>query len=72
MITLPYGLYMAEQEGLLDTRENSIQRIIKKIKDYPSESISNLVFYAICESCGIQAGSLTKVEMDYIEQAIKY
>lgn len=71
MMTLPYALYMAEQEGLLDTRESAIQNIIKRIKDYPEESVSNLVFYAICNDCGIQAGSLSEAEMMRIEQAIK-
>ena len=68
---LPYALHMAETEGLLDTRESAIQNIIKRIKEYPNESISNLEFYIICEKCGIQAGSLSQAEMARIEQAIK-
>lgn len=70
MMTVPYILNMAEAEGLLDTRESAIQNVIKRIKDYPKESISNLEFYVICEECGIQAGSLTNAEMARIEQAI--
>lgn len=71
MITLPYALNMAEAEGLLDTRESAIQNVIQRVKDYPNESVSNLVFYAICKDCGIQAGSLTDAEMVRIEQAIR-
>lgn len=71
MMTLPYALYMAEAGGLLDTRESAIQNIIKRVKGYPNDSISNLEFYIICEDCGIQAGSLTGTEMVRIEQAIK-
>lgn len=71
MMTLPYALHMAEAEGLLDTRESAIQNVIKRIRNYPEESISNLIFYAICEDCGIKAGSLTEAEMVRIEQAIK-
>lgn len=70
-MTLPYGLFMGEQEGLLDTRESCIQRIIQKIKSYPDATVPTLVFYNICEDCGIQAGSLTRTEMARIEQAIK-
>ncbi len=71
MVTLPYGLYMAETEKLLNQRENKIKKIIQKVKNYPREEISNLEFYAICENCGIKAGSLTNSEIRHIEQAIK-
>ena len=71
MITLPYALNMAEAEGLLDTRESTIQNVIKRVKNYANDSISNLEFYVICEECGIPAGSLTDAEMGRIEQAIR-
>ena len=71
MMTLPYALSMAEAEGLLDTRESAIQNVIKRVKNYANDSISNLEFYVICEECGIPAGSLTDAEMVRIEQAIR-
>lgn len=71
MITLPYGLYMAESDGLLDTRESKIQNIIKEVKNYPYDTISDTTFYIICENCGIKAVSLTNSEIARIEQAIK-
>ena len=33
-MNLGYGLYMAEQEGLLDTRESHINAAIKEFKQY--------------------------------------
>lgn len=71
MKDLSYKLYMAEQEGYLDTREGKIQRIIDVVKDYPENEIPDLVFYTICEDCGISSGSLTNAEMEHIERALK-
>lgn len=62
---------MAEAEGMLDTREGKLQRIIKTVKAYPAETIPDTAFYAICESCGITAGSLTEGELSRIEQEIR-
>lgn len=68
---LSQGLYMAETDGYLDTRESKLQKIIKKIKMYPDGVMPNLVFYAICEECGIMPDSLTNAEMTRIQNAIK-
>lgn len=72
MIDIPYAMFMAESEGLLDTRESAINRIIKEIKEYPDDSISNLIFYSICEDCGITAGTLSDEEMERISRAVGY
>ena len=71
MINDDFTICMAEAEGLLDTRESAIQNVIKRVKNYANDSISNLEFYVICEECGIPAGSLTDAEMVRIEQAIR-
>ena len=71
MIALPYGLYMAEQEGLLNDRESTIESIVQKIRAYPGNDMPNLVFYNICRDYGINPNSLTKSEMAYITEAIK-
>lgn len=68
---LSQGLYMAEANGYLDTRESKLQKIIKKIKMYPDGVMPNLVFYAICKECGILPDSITNAEMTRIQNAIK-
>lgn len=70
-MTLPYGLYMAEANGILNTRESKLQKIIKAVKAYPDSVMPNLIFYTICEECGIAPGSITKEEMTRIQNAIK-
>lgn len=70
-MTLPYGLYMAEANGYLNTRESKLQKIIKTVQAYPDGIMPNLVFYAICEECGIAPDSLTEAEMTRIQNAIK-
>ena len=70
-MTLPYGLYMAEAKGYLNTRESKLQKIIATVKAYPDGVMPNLVFYAICEECGIAPDSLTDAEMARIQNAIK-
>ena len=70
-MNLPYGLYMAEAGGYLNTRESKLQKIIKTVKAYPDGVMPNLVFYAICEECGIMPDSLTNAEMTRIQNAIK-
>lgn len=70
-MSLPYNLYMAEADGYLDTRESKLQRIIKAVKTYPDSVMPILVFYAICEDCGIAKNSLTDAEMTRIQDAIR-
>lgn len=70
-MNLPYGLYMAEAEGYLSTRESKLQKIIKEVKAYPESVMPDLVFYTICEGCGIAPDSLTSAEMARIQNAIK-
>ncbi len=68
---LPYYLYMMETEGLLGTRESLIRKVIKEIKDYPCKTISEDLFYLICEKCGIPAKTLTDYEIRRIKNEIK-
>lgn len=68
---LDYGLYMAEAGGYLNTRESKLQKLIKTVKAYPDGVMPNLVFYAVCEECGIAPGSITEAEMTRIQNAIK-
>lgn len=70
-IPLSYGLYMAEAEGYLDTRESRIQKIIYTIKHCSSETIYDSDFYAICHMCGIPHENLTKAEIIRIQNAIQ-
>lgn len=70
-MTLEYGLFIAEAEGLLDTRESKIQRIIKAVRNYPDAVMPNLVFYSICKENGIEPGTLTRAEMSRITTAIR-
>lgn len=71
MINLSQGLFMAEAEGLLDTRESALRAIVQDIKNYPEDSMPDLVFYSICESHGISAGSLTFEEFERIKREIE-
>lgn len=69
---LPHDLYVLKCEGYhMDERERQLQEIISKIKSYPYETMPNLVFYTICEECGITPDSITKEEMTRIQNAIK-
>lgn len=61
-----YGMFMAEQEGLLKTRAGKINSIIKQIKAYPGEILPKAVFIAIVEINGIDPNSLTEKEMNKI------
>jgi hypothetical protein len=70
-MNIDYGLYMAEAEGYLDTRESKIQKIIKKVKNYPYSSMPEEVFYQTCEECGIAASTLSQAEIKRITRAIK-
>ena len=73
-INTPYRMYMMEQEGLLDTREGKIQRIIKEVKQVfsackmPTMSIDT--FNTIVEKNGINPISLTNAERQRIQDAI--
>ena len=69
---LPHDLYVLNWEGYhMNERERQLQDIIFKVKNYPDDVIPNLVFYAICEECGIAPGSITNAEMTRIQNAIK-
>lgn len=68
---LSYGLYMAEQSGLLNTRESAIHAIIKATREYPSETIDGDTFQSICEDNGIDADSLSHSEYQRILNAIQ-
>ena len=69
---LPHDLYVLNRERYhMNERERQLQDIIFKVKNYPDDVIPNLVFYAICEECGIAPGSITNAEMARIQNAIK-
>lgn len=70
-IPLSYGLYMAEAEGYLNTRESRIQEIIYTIKHCSSEIIYDSDFYVICHMCGVSRESLTNAEIIRIQNAIQ-
>ncbi len=70
-MNLSYGLYMAETNGYLNTRKSKLQKIIKVIKSYPNNTISDKTFYTICEECGIAPNSITEAEIACIQNAIK-
>lgn len=70
-ISLPYGLYMAEAKGYLNTRESKLQKIIRIVKSYPNRIISESIFYSICKKCEINPNSLTEVEIRRIQNAIQ-
>jgi len=70
-MNLSYGLYMGEQEGLLDTRQGRINRLIKAVKNYDDDVVEDEVFEAMCENCGIDPDSLTSSELRHISNAIK-
>lgn len=61
-----YGMFMAEQEGLLKTRAGKINSIIRQMKAYPDKTIPKAVFIAIVEMNGIDPNSLTTKEMNKI------
>lgn len=65
-----YGMFMAEQEGLLKTRAGKINSIVKQMKAYPDETIPKAVFIAIAEMNGIDPNSLTTKEMNKINSEI--
>lgn len=70
-MNLAYGLYMAETEGYLSTRENKIQKVIKDIKAYNNIEMSESVFRLILIKNEIEPSSITEQELQKIKDAIK-
>lgn len=68
---LAYGLYMAEAEGYLNTRESKIQRVIKAVKAYPAVTMPESAFRRALAQNGIDPNSLTQRELRRINSAIK-
>lgn len=64
-------MFYAEAEGLLPTRAGKINKLIKKVVEYPSVTIDETTFVAIANSCGIDPTSITAKEWKYINSAIK-
>ena len=69
---MSYCFYMAETEGLLPTRTGKINKLIKKVIEYPSDTIDGFAFETIANSCGIDPETLTGREWKYINSAIKH
>ena len=67
----PYYLYMAESEGLLDTRESKIQRVIKEVKNYPAEAMPQSAFKSVCMMNNLDPASLSSSELRRIRNAIR-
>lgn len=67
----PYYLFMAEAEGLLDTRESKLQRIIKEVKNYPAETMPQGAFETACICNDLDPASLSPSEVRRIQRAIK-
>lgn len=68
---LDYGLFMAETEGYLNTRESKLQKVIKEVKRYPAETMPESVFKLVLIENGIKPSSLTSRELNRIKNAIK-
>ena len=70
-ISLAYGLYMAETNGYLNTRESKIQRVIKAVRAYPAATMPESAFKRVLIKNGIEPSSLTERELNRIQSAIK-
>jgi hypothetical protein len=71
---LSYGLFMAEQEGLLNTHEGKINRVIKEFqKLYRSGCDINSyeTQLAIYEKCGLQPNDVTDRDIRKIKEAVR-
>ena len=70
-----YWLYMAEQNGMLDTRESKINRLILAFQRYYRQGydINNEAFQnKVCmQEAGMTLADLTDKEKDRIARAIK-
>lgn len=71
-IDLEYGLYMAETEGLLNTRESKLQKVIKEIKKYPAVIMPESAFKQVLMNNGIEPNSLTEKELNRINSAVGF
>lgn len=71
MNNLGYYAYMAEQEGLINTREGRINRVILDIKQDGSPTIEGNDFIRICKRNGIDAYTLTSKELNRIKAAVR-
>jgi hypothetical protein len=69
-MNLAFGLYAAECEGVLDTKEGKIQKAIKLLKKVKGE-IPDEVLLDVCEDCGLEISSLSQSEFNRIKRAIR-
>jgi hypothetical protein len=67
-MNMAYGLYMAEANGMLDTKESKIQKAIGILKKVHGE-VSYEVFLDICEDCGLEVSSLSKIDYNRLMRA---
>lgn len=70
-MTFAEMMFYAEAEGMLPTRQGKINKLISKIKEIPSYSISENTFNYLCYEVGLNPNSLTYKEINYITKKIK-
>lgn len=62
-------LAMAEELGLLDTRESELHRVAEELRAYYTEPISEEELEEACEDCGVDFDTLS---YDEIEKILEY
>lgn len=68
---LDYALKMAECEGLINTREGKLNRVIAEVRSYADSTMPEAAFRQSLERNGINPASLTNAEFQRILNAIK-
>ena len=67
MIDMNYMFYMAEQEGLLPTKQGKINKVINLILENPEDVSSYIGKF---EEAGLDINTVTKSEMECITKEI--
>lgn len=65
---LAYGLFMAESEGLLNTRTGKINAVIKELQGVPTRLLSTDYVLQVCSECGLE--DVTQADLDKIARAL--
>ena len=63
-MNLGYGLFMAEAEGLLDTREAKVNRAVKEAAVMAFNSLDE-----VCDHYKLDPSALTSLEKDKLRRA---
>lgn len=70
-MTLSYGLYMAECEGYLDTKESKINAMLKDIVDKHNRGITHMnLNQDYVEQFGLDIEDLTQSDVNRCERAL--